>query len=99
MHGEKPPPADALIGVVSRWPEFLRRARTILIAAGLHPDSLSIRDARALGWQKGLRSTAFVITDSLMVSKIPDGCAVRVVRLISEVSIAELREYVGLFFK
>lgn len=99
MQGEKSPPADALIGVVSRWPEFLRRALTILIAAGLDPDSLSMRDAREAGWQKGLRSTTFVITDSLMVSRIPEGCAVRVVPLISRASIAELREYVGLFFK
>ena len=99
MQGEKSPPADALIGVVSRWPEFLRRARTILIAAGLHADALSVRDARAPGWQNGLRSTALVITDSRMASKIPEGCAVRVVPLISELSIAELREYVGLFFK
>jgi len=99
MHGEKSPAADVLIGVVSRWPEFLRRARTILIAAGLHADALSVRDARAQGWEKGLRSTAFVITDSQMASKIPAGCAMRVVPLISEASIAELREYVGLFFK
>jgi GntR family transcriptional regulator len=99
MHGEKSPPADALIGMVSRWPEFLRRARTILIAAGIHPDSLSVRDAREPGWQKGLRSTAFVITDSRMANEIPEGCAVRVVPLISEASIVELREYVGLFFK
>ncbi len=99
MQGEKSPAADALIGVVSRWPEFLRRARTILIAAGLHADALSVRDARAPGWQKGLRSTALVITDSRMASQMPDGCAVRVVPLISEASIAELREYVGLFFK
>jgi DNA-binding transcriptional regulator YhcF (GntR family) len=99
MHGEKSPPADALIGVVSRWPEFLRRARTILIAAGLDPDALSVRDARAPGWQKGLSSTAFVITDCQMASKIPEGCAVRAVPLISEASMEELREYVGLFFK
>ncbi|MCM3870261.1 MAG: GntR family transcriptional regulator [Pyrinomonadaceae bacterium] len=99
MQGEKSPSADALIGVVSRWPEFLRRARTILIAAGLHADALSVRDARAAGWQKGLRSTALVITDSQMANEIPDGCVVRVVPLISEASIAELREYVGLFFK
>ncbi len=99
MQGEKSPPPDALIGVVSRWPEFLRRARTILIAAGLHPDALSVRDAREPAWQKGLRSTALVITDSRMASEIPAGCAVRVVPLISEASIAELREYVGLFFK
>ncbi len=98
MHGEKTPPADALIGVVSRWPEFLRRARTILVAAGLDPDTLSLRDAREPGWQKGLRSTAFVITDSKMASLVPAGCKVRVFPLISETSIGELREYVELFF-
>ncbi len=99
MQGQKSPPAHALISVVSCWPEFLRRARTILIAAGLQPDALNVRDARAPGWQKGLRSTALVITDSRMASKIPEGCVVRVVPLISEASIAELREYVELFFK
>ena len=99
MQGEKSPGSEALIGIVSRWPEFLRRARTILIAAGLHADALSVRDARAPGWHKGLRSTAFVITDSQMAGQIPEGCAVRVVPLISKASIAELQEYVGLFFK
>ena len=98
MHGERAPAADALIGVVSRWPEFLRRARTILVAAGLDPDTLSLRDAREPGWQKGLRSTAFVITDSKMASLIPAGCKVRVFPLISETSLGELREYVELFF-
>jgi GntR family transcriptional regulator len=99
MHGEKVPPLDALIGIVSCWPEFLRRARTILVAAGLNPDALSFRDASEPGWQRGLRSTALVITDSKMAGKIPDGCAVRVFEIISEASIAELRDYVDLFFK
>ncbi|MGH9969095.1 MAG: GntR family transcriptional regulator [Pyrinomonadaceae bacterium] len=99
MAGEKVPPPDALIGVVSRWPEFLRRARTILVAAGLDPDTLSLRDAREQGWQKGLRSTAFVITDSRMANKVPAGCPVRVFQIISEASIVELRAYVELFFK
>jgi DNA-binding transcriptional regulator YhcF (GntR family) len=98
LEGEKAPGSDALIGLVSRWPEFLRRARTILVAAGLHPDSLSVRDAREPGWQKGLRSTAFVIADSRMAGRIPEGCVVRVAPLISEASIGELRDYVELFF-
>ena len=99
MVGQKLPPSDALIGVVSRWPEFLRRARTILVAAGLHPDVLSFRDARESGWQKGLHSTAFVISDSRMAGKIPKDCNLRVFSIISEASIAELRGYVELFFK
>lgn len=98
MQGEKAPPPDALVGVVSRWPEFLRRARTILVAAGLDPNTLSLRDAREPGWQRGLRSTAFVITDSKMAEKIPAECRVRVFPIISEPSIGELRNYVELFF-
>lgn len=99
MQGEKAPPPEALIGVVSRWPEFLRRARTILVAAGIDPDTLSLRDARQADWQKGLRSAAFVITDSRMASEIPTGCRVRVFPLVSETSIEELKEYVELFFR
>jgi GntR family transcriptional regulator len=99
MQKEKAPPTDALIGVVSRWPEFLRRARTLLVAAGLDPDTLSMRDAREPGWQKGLRSTALVITDTRMAGRVPEGCKVRVFPLISEASIVELRDYVELFFR
>ncbi len=99
MRGEKAPPVEALIGVVSRWPDFLRRARTVLVAAGLHSDALACRDAREAGWQKGLRSAAFVITDSRMANEIPEGCPVRVFQIISEESVAELRDYVELFFK
>ena len=55
LQGQTRPAADALIAVVSRWPEFLRWARAILVAAGLDPDSLSFRDARERGWQRGLR--------------------------------------------
>ena len=44
LQGRSRPAANALIAVVSRWPEFLRWARTILVAAGLDPDSLSTND-------------------------------------------------------
>lgn len=99
MRGEKAPGPDALIGVVSRWPEFLRRARTILVAAGVEPDTLALRDAREPGWQKGLRSTSLVITDTKMAGHIPVGCNVREFQLISEASLKELRECVELFFR
>ena len=99
MQGQKLPPKDALIGIVSRWPDFLRWARTMLVAAGIAPDALSLRDAREAGWQKGLRSTAFVITDSKMVEAIPAGCSLRVFSIISDESAAELRDYVELFFR
>jgi GntR family transcriptional regulator len=98
MRGQTRPPRDALVAVVSRWPEFLRWARTMLVAAGLDADALSFRDARERNWEKGLRSAAFVITDSLIAPRIPAGCEVKVFRVLSESSLNEIREYSDRFF-
>jgi DNA-binding transcriptional regulator YhcF (GntR family) len=98
LSGQTLPPGDALIAVVSCWPELLRRSRAILVAAGLDPDALSFHDARERRWKNGLRSAAFVITDSLMASRLPPGCTARIFRIISDSSIEELRYYVEQFF-
>jgi DNA-binding transcriptional regulator YhcF (GntR family) len=98
FRGETKPRADALIAIVSRWPEFLRWSRTLLVAAGLDGDALSFRDARERGWEKGLRSAAFVITDSLMAPQIPAGCEIKLFRVISDRSIKEVCEYAERFF-
>jgi len=98
MRGQTRPPRDALVAVVSRWPEFLRWARTMLVAAGLDADALSFRDARERNWEKGLRSAAFVITDSLMQPRIPAGCEVKVFRVLAESSLKEIRDYTERFF-
>jgi DNA-binding transcriptional regulator YhcF (GntR family) len=97
LQGQKKPSPDAITVVVSQWPEFLRSSRTVLVAAGLHPDALSFRDARERGWKKGLRSATLVITDSLTAGKLPAVSDVRVFRVISDSSIAELRSYVEQF--
>lgn len=90
LQGEKPPPADALIAIVSCWPEFLSWSHTLLVAAGVDPNALTFRDAREDGWERGLGSTAFVITDSLTARYLPRGCASRVFRVVSDSSVAEL---------
>lgn len=99
LRGEKLPPSDALIAIVSCWPEFLRWSHTMLIAAGVDPNALSVRDAREKGWEKGLHSMTVVITESLMASQLPAGCASRVFRVVSDSSVGELRAYVDEFFK
>jgi len=99
LQGQKKPSSDAITVVVSHWPEFLRSSRTVLVAAGLHPDTLSFRDARERGWRKGLRSATLVIADSLTASKLPAVSDVRVFRVISDSSIAELRSYVEQFLR
>jgi hypothetical protein len=82
-----------LVGIASRWPDFLKLARTILIAAGLHPDSLVLRDARKPNWHRGLSQTAAVVCDSVIVTELPKGCRPILFSLLSESSIAELRRY------
>ncbi|HYR74767.1 MAG TPA: GntR family transcriptional regulator [Pyrinomonadaceae bacterium] len=98
LKGEKHPAPDALIAIVSRWPEFLRWSYMILVAAGLDPDALSFRDAREKGWQKGLRSTALVIADSLVARQLPSGLRTRVFRIVSDSSLDNLRAFVQQFF-
>lgn len=98
MKGQTRPPADALVAIVSRWPEFLRWARTMLVAAGLDADALSFRDARERGWEKGLRSATFVITDSLMAPRIPAGCEVKLFRVLAQSSLQDIRAHADRFF-
>jgi hypothetical protein len=71
----------------------LKWAHTILVAAALDPDAMSFRDARERGWQKGLTSSAMVITDALTATQIPSGCQTRVFRIIADSSLDELRNF------
>lgn len=93
MQGQARPADDALVSVVSRWPEFLKWAHTLLVAAGIDPDALDLRDARQRGWQKGLASSAMVITDALTARQLPAGCQIRIFRIIADSSLDELRRY------
>jgi DNA-binding transcriptional regulator YhcF (GntR family) len=93
LAGYLPAPSGALVGVASRWPEFLKVARAVLIAAGFHRDSLVFRDAREANWQRGLKQTAAVVCDLLTSAELPAGCRAIPFPLLSEASIAELKRY------
>ena len=90
-----PAPSDALVAVASRWPEFLKWARAMLLAAGFPAESLLFRDARKRDWQRGFEHAAAVVADSLTAQAVPK--AVRVVRfpLLSESSRQELKRLEG----
>jgi DNA-binding transcriptional regulator YhcF (GntR family) len=88
-----PAPSAALVGIASRWPNFLKIARTMLIAVGFSPDALIVRDAAQTNWQRGLKQTAAVVCDSLTAAELPTGCRAIPFSLLSELSIAELRRY------
>ena len=92
LRGETRPGPDMLITVVSRWPDFLRLARTFLGAVGIGDEALDLRDARRRGWDRGLDRTGLIVTDSSLVRRLPAGCNARVFPIISEASLVELRD-------
>ena len=92
LAAQQQPSADALITVASRWPEFLKWSRAVLVAAGIDPDALDLKDARVKGWKSGIKSNSFIIVDALTAKALPSGCQPRVFRLIADSSMKELEE-------
>ena len=64
LAGERRPAHDQLVTVVSRWPDFLHWARTTLIAVGIDPVCLDLRDAGRKGWDRGLTHQSRLIDAS-----------------------------------
>jgi DNA-binding transcriptional regulator YhcF (GntR family) len=87
-----PAPQMSLVGVASGWPDFLKIAATMLTAAGLPAEALLLRDATRRGWQRGLSETAAVICDVVTASRLPAGCRAIPFRLVSEATLARLRQ-------
>ncbi len=83
-HGE-------LIGIASRWADFQRTAQTMLIAAGLPPQSLLIRDATKSGWKRGLEATSGVVCDAVTALEMPPGVFPMRFTLLDKAALAELR--------
>ena len=93
-----PAPQNALVAVASRWSEFLKLGRTMLLASGFHPDTLAFRDARKKNWQRGLEEMAAVVSDCVTADDLLETQTktrrVVVYSLLSEASIRELQVYV-----
>jgi GntR family transcriptional regulator len=93
LAGWLPAPSSALVGIASRWDNFLQMAGTFLIAAGFESDALIFRDAKQPGWQRGLEQAAAVICDSVTASDLPRTTRVIPFQLLSDSSLMELRRY------
>ena len=95
LSGERKPPGELVITVVSRWPDFLRWARATLTAVGIEPAAIELRDGRVNGWDRGLNDRGLVVTDSVLGRMLPQSPRLRVFRIIADASLAELREKVS----
>src|SRR5579863_2420277 len=81
-----------LVGIASRWSEFQRIGQTLLIAAGIAPENLVVRDAKEAGWKRGLEATSGVICDVLTACELPKGVFALRFPILGEMALAELRE-------
>jgi GntR family transcriptional regulator len=88
-----PAPANVLLGVASRWPGFLKSARTMLIAVGFDSESLVFLDAREPGWQDRAKSLAAVVCDSVTAAAVPKKLRAIPFPLVAESSLEDLRRY------
>jgi len=87
-----PEHAGDLVGIASRWSEFQRIARTMLIAVGLPPESLLVRDAKRHGWKRGLEATSAVVCDAATAADLPPVCFPLIFRLLGENAFTHLRQ-------
>ncbi|HEY0702061.1 MAG TPA: GntR family transcriptional regulator [Candidatus Acidoferrales bacterium] len=88
-----PAPPGVLLGVASRWPGFLKMARTMLAAAGFEPESLIFRDARKANWRRGLKEAKAVVCDLATAVELPKTRLVVPFPLVARASLVELKGY------
>ena len=87
-----PEHAGELVGIASRWKEFQRIAQTLLIAAGLAPESLLVRDAAEPDWKRGLDATCGVVCDAVTALDLPPGVFALRFTLLDSPTLAGLRK-------
>ncbi len=93
---EKLPAArDVLVSVASHWPDFLKWARSVLVAGGIHPDALVLYDMRERRRPRKFPRDMIVITDAYTAKILPAASRLFVFHLIADPSLAELRDFVA----
>jgi GntR family transcriptional regulator len=93
IEGQTKPPPGTVVSIVSRSVEIRLWSRAMLIAVGLHPDSLSEVDATTHGWQDRLGRGTLAVADIVTARELPAGCQARVFRVIADSSLAELKQF------
>lgn len=83
---------DMLVVIASAWPGFLQIARNVLTAAGCDPDALLFHDTRADEWRYHVDPSLAVVCDVVTSQSIPDGVRKIVFPLVSDSSIAQLKD-------
>ncbi|MBX7219403.1 MAG: GntR family transcriptional regulator [Blastocatellia bacterium] len=91
LAGERPPSPETLVGVISIWPEFLKWAHTLLTAAGVDEQALSLIPHADWVRQGNFRPYGFVVTESYTAKMLPPEVPIKVFRMLSDESLERLR--------
>lgn len=94
LAGQKRPPFPVLIGMVSRSPSILAWASTLLSSLGFDADSVLLRDPSQPDWMEGLSTCHIIAADLVSALALPERFRPTVIRLVSEESLAEVRQLV-----
>ncbi len=92
MKDQTRPDEDSLIAVVSGWGKFLWMAKTILVAAKIHSDSIIVRLTDEDDWKRGLNNVSILICDSLTAREFPNNKMIKVFQVIAEESLKEVQK-------
>lgn len=89
--GQRRPSADQTVTVATASELFRLGANAVLAAVGIDPISLRHLDTRASGWLERLDPKGILIADLLTAKQVPEGAGLRIFRIISDHSLAELK--------
>jgi DNA-binding transcriptional regulator YhcF (GntR family) len=92
---ELPKLTGKLIGVVSRWNDFLETAETMLAAAGIDPDLLVVRNPHRPRWLRGLEQTGAIICDAYTAAtrELPNGPRIFTFSVLADTARVELTRF------
>lgn len=82
--GHSRPAQDTLIAIASASPEILRRARTVLLAAGIESNALIECDARQPDWRDRAMASDLAIADVVTAQALSTHPNLRVLRVLAE---------------
>jgi DNA-binding transcriptional regulator YhcF (GntR family) len=79
--------------IASSWQAFLEISRTVLIASGVHPDAVLLRNSKDKDWMRGAEAVPAIVCDGRTAEAVPAHIHTIVFHLIAEDSIAALKSW------
>ncbi len=90
LRGQTRPSSETIMAVASRSAVLRERCRSVLIAAGVAEDALTIVNSGHEGWQDRVLAADLQIADLVTAGRLPKSPKVRTFRVLAESSIDDL---------